>query len=364
MIRFHSWGREYGDHWQGQIIDPNELVDPHSDPRSAFTPVVLDKNGEYSEPLTRGFLKERICACWNVTNIGLFFQLMQCNRTDHKAFLFRTSFTGLSIENCTILWRVAQVFSMQDATTKVGNALKKVYASSFSRNQEQSWVEDEAFRILVQGLDSTQKTTTALPTTLQTTPSTTLTRQLDATIAQHNESGIEFAVAGIREPAKGTLKFLPLKPIVDDFSSTEAKDHLAQLVTRVEKAISRRDKFIVDQLHTEDAEIDKELCRLRRKNWQDEMAEEAHHGIMKLGNYLDTLGDDGEYLPPNSRARKALNALEGEIKKLRTKRTLEYESEFATLREKKKRMKTQVALLEKTERTLSPEEVSACVKVY
>jgi hypothetical protein len=155
-----------------------------------------------------------------------------------------------------------------------------------------------------------------------------------------------------------------LKPIVNDFSSTEAKDHLAHLVTRVEKAISRRDKFIVDQLHTEDAEIDKEVCGLRRKKCQDKMVEEAHHGIMKLGNYLDTLHDDGEYLPPNSGARKALNALEGEIKKLRTKRSLDYGSEVATLREKQKRIKTQVALLEKAERTLSSAGVSACVKVY
>jgi hypothetical protein len=134
---------------QGRIIDPNEKFDPRTDPRSAVPPAIRDGLGSCSESLTRGFLKDKICACWDLTGISMLFPLMHCYRTHHKVILFRTTFSNLSIANCTILWRAAQKFSMQEATTEVGNALKKVYASSRSRNQERSWVEDKAFRILV-----------------------------------------------------------------------------------------------------------------------------------------------------------------------------------------------------------------------
>ncbi|CAI6094793.1 unnamed protein product [Clonostachys chloroleuca] len=133
-----------------RIIDPDETFDPRSDPRSAFPPAIRDGLGDFSEPLTRGFLKEKICACWNLTGISTFFPLMHSNRTLHRTFLFRTTFSNLSIKNCTILWRAAQKFSIEEASNELGEAFAKVYASYDSEDdiKGRSEVEDEAFRIL------------------------------------------------------------------------------------------------------------------------------------------------------------------------------------------------------------------------
>ncbi|CAG9953276.1 unnamed protein product [Clonostachys rosea f. rosea IK726] len=192
-------------------------------------------------------------------------------------------------------------------------------------------------------IDSTQNTTA--------NPSTTLQRQLRATAARLNVDTIEPDVARVQEPAKGALRSLTVKSIVNEFSSTEATDHLAQLVTGVEEAISRRDKFIVDQLHKEDAKIKQELSRLLKEKQRHEKTEEVRLGIKKLRSCLDVLGDDDEPLLLHSGARRALNALEEEIKKLPMKRSRDYESESATLKAKQKRIKTQVELLTETECT-------------
>ncbi|CAH0053844.1 unnamed protein product [Clonostachys solani] len=343
-------------HWQGRIIDPDVKFDPHSDPRSAVAPAVRDRFGDVSELQTRGFIEDRICACWNLTSVSLFFSLMTSNRTYHRDLLFRPAFTSLSIPNCTVLWRVAQKFSLEEASNELGKAFKKAYANYDRKKdqiEEKSRIEDEAFRILARCLDFTKNTTTA--------PSITLQRQLDATAAPHNVNDIGSAVARVPEPTKDTLRSLTVKSVFNEFSSTEATNHLAQLVAGVEEAISRRDKFIVDQLHKEDAKINKELYGLLVEKTRHEKAGKVRLGIKRLGSCIDALHDDDEPLLLHSGARRALNALEEEIKKLPTKRSRDYESESAALRGKQKRIKTQVELLAQTERTFSASEH---LKVY
>ncbi|CAG9993168.1 unnamed protein product [Clonostachys byssicola] len=256
----------------------------------------------------------------------------------------------LPIANCTILWRVAQKVSMEKATEEWRKAFSKAGASYDGKVDEKGRIKiiEEAFRILVRCIDSAQHTTT--------TPLTAMQHQLGATAAPHDVNDIESAAARIPEPAKMTLKSLTVKNIVDEFSSMEATDHLAQLVTGVEEAISRRDKFIVDQLHKEDAKINKELSGLLKEKRRHEKAEEVRLGIKKLGSCLDVLDDDDEPLLLHSGARRALNTLEEEIKKLPTKRPRDCESESAALRAKQKRIKTQVGLLAQTELTVSASE--------
>lgn len=202
---------------------------------------------------------------------------------------------------------------------------------------------------------------TSPSTSLQTTPWTGFQRQLDTTAAPHNVNGIESAMTQVPEPAKDTLKSLTVTSIVDEFSSTEAANHLAHLVTRVEEAISRRDKFIVYQLHKEDAKISKEISELLLEKTRHEKEEEAHFGIQKLGSYMDVLSDDGMPLSSYSGARQALNVLQEEIEKFGTKRSRDYESEAEALIAKQKRIKAQVELLTETECTFSASEH---LKVY
>ncbi|VUC36387.1 unnamed protein product [Clonostachys rosea] len=320
------------------IVDPNEKIDPKSDPRSAFEPAVLDKWGDYSESLTRGFLKDRICDCWNLTSISPVFPLLQCNQSYFRLFEFSSppTFSRLSMENCTILWRVAQKFSLEEAVDEMGKAFAQ--ARKGRRGDSELPLSDVAFRILDRRVDSTRNT--------PSTQSATSQRQLSATTAQQNE-GIKTTLTPV-PPANDGLGSLTVQSVENGFSSTEAKGHLADLVTAVEEAISRRDKFIVDQLRKEDTKIEQELCGLILEKTRQDKKEEALDCIKKLGSCLDAFDDEPV---PQGGARQALKALEEETKILRIKRSMDHESESANLRGKQKRIKTQLSLLEETERT-------------